>query len=78
MLSLFFKTFQLSQFIISQTNVLTVNHITWLATQRGRTMNIRPLVNQMLVTEQEANHLKDLFKQIMDSRTAAVTKSCRS
>lgn len=58
----------------NQTNVLTVNHITWLATRRGRTMNIRPLVNQMLVTEQEANHLKDLFKQIMDGRTAADTK----
>lgn len=55
----------------SQTNVLTVNHITWLATQRGRTMNIRPLVNQMLVTEQEANQLKELFKHIMDGRTAA-------
>lgn len=48
--------------------------IYWLvSTQSGRRINIRPLVNQLLVTEEEAAELKVLFKQIFDSReTAAV------
>jgi len=53
-----------------RTNVLTVNHISWATTPRGRTMDIRPLVNQLLVTEDEAGKLKESFKQIMEGRAA--------
>lgn len=62
-----------------KTNVLSVNHITWISTQSGRKMNIRPLVNQLLVAEPEAAELKVLFKQIFDSReTAAVQGAWQS
>lgn len=51
-----------------QTNVLTVNQITWTTTQSGRKMDIRPIVNQLLVPSSEVKHLKELLKTIMDSR----------
>lgn len=53
-----------------QTNVLTVNYISWVATQRGRSMTIRPLVDQLLVSEGEAGQLQQLFKEILERRAA--------
>jgi hypothetical protein len=58
-----------------QTNVLAINHISWSSTQSGRKMNIRPVVNQLLVTHQEADQLKQLFRQIIEAREAAVAQT---
>ena len=55
-----------------QTNVVTMNNITWVPDRTaGRKLDIRPLVNQLMVTPAEAAELREAFKQMADQRAAA-------
>jgi hypothetical protein len=57
-----------------QTNVLTVNHIGFTTDHSGsRKMNLRPLVNQLMLPPGEVAELRDAFKQMTEIR--AVEKS---
>jgi hypothetical protein len=53
-----------------QTHTVTVNHISWITSQSGRKMVIRPLVNHLLVTSDEATQLKQIIKRIVDEQAA--------
>jgi hypothetical protein len=53
-----------------QTNLVTVNHIRWIATKRGRSMVIRPLVNQLLIPADEAARLKEIVRQFSSGDAA--------
>jgi hypothetical protein len=54
-----------------QTNVVTINNICWTRDRNGaRKLDIRPLVNQLMITSAEAVDLKQVFKQMTELREA--------
>ena len=55
----------------AQTNILTLNRVSWTVDINHRpTVKITPLVNQLLVTPDESEELKKLFNEIVEQRAA--------
>jgi hypothetical protein len=53
-------------------HVLTLNRIAWVRGQNGRsTVKITPVINELMITPEEAEELKEVCNQIREQRTAA-------
>jgi hypothetical protein len=55
-----------------QTNVVTMNDISWTLDEHAqRKLDIRPIINQLMVTPEEAQVLRDGLKQIADQPSSS-------
>ena len=55
-----------------QTSVVTMNSLSWTRDNNGiRKLDIRPVVNQLMITSAEAEELKQAIKQMTELREAA-------